>query len=145
MEKKSRHSLTQTFKIHNVELQVDIAKTKEFYLTQNKITDDCSCNDCVFYATIFIHENLEIFNILPLMGVDLGKNMASEPTGVWCVRDDNDNFLHCQQVYQAVGQLSANNVSKVEYEKDDNGFKVTATFIQAGADKIDIALQIDKV
>lgn len=95
--------MKQTFKINNEELQVDTVKTKEFYQTQNKIIDNCTCDDCNFYATNFIKEKLEIFSILQLMGVDLEKNLITEPTGVWCIRDDQGKFLHCQQVYQTVG------------------------------------------
>ena len=40
------------------------------------------------------------------MGIDLGKNLTDEPTGVWCVRNESGDFLHCEQVYQAVGELS---------------------------------------
>lgn len=137
--------MTQTFKINNEDLHVDPAKTREFYLTQNKIIDDCKCDDCSFYTTNFIKENLEIFYILRSMGVDLEKNLTSEPTGVWCIRNDNGNILHCQQVYQTVGQILTNDVSKVNYEKTENGFKVAATFLKTDSDKVDIELLIDKI
>jgi len=79
------------------------------------------------------------------MGVDLGKNLASEPTGVWCIRDNKDFFIHCQQVYQVVGHFSATDMSETKYEKRENGYKIASTFLRAGADKVDIVLQIDKL
>ena len=126
-------------------LDVDTAKTMEFYKSQNKIVDDCTCDDCNFYATIFIKEKLEIFSLLQSMGVDLEKNLISEPTGVWCIRDDNGNLLHCQQIFQVVGQLSIKNSSKLRFENTEFGFGVATTFAQADGDKIDIEVLIDKL
>ena len=136
--------MTQTFKINNKSIQIDTSKTIEFYLSQKKILDNCKCDDCNFYATTFIKENLEIFKILRSMGVDLEKNLSSEPTGVWCIRDDG-KFLHCEQVYQTEGKFSNCDTSEVKYENIENGFKVSATFLKAGDDKVGIELIVDKV
>lgn len=83
--------------------------------------------------------------MLSSMGVDLQKNLNSEPTGVWCVRDENDNFVHCYQVYQIVGLFSVGDKTQLKYEKEEGGYKVSAAFLPAGSDKIDIELRIDKV
>lgn len=125
-------------------MQVDTIKTQEFYLTQNKIIDDCSCADCRFYATTIIKENFEIFRILKSAGVDLKKNLSTEPTGVWCIRDDDGSLLCCQQVYQTFGKLLNNVISKFKYEMTENGFNVTAIFLPTDSGKIDIDLTIVK-
>ena len=74
------------------------------------------CDDCRFYATTFISQDLEIFGILKLMGIDLGKNLTDEPTGVWCVRNESGDFLDCEQVYQAVGEIANKDILKLKYE-----------------------------
>jgi hypothetical protein len=138
-------ALTTTFQIEGYPLTVDCDKTKEFYLTQEKITDDCQCKDCRFYAENFTKEPLEIFSILSSMGVDLQKNLNSEPTGVWLIRDENDNFIHCDQVYQVVGHFPSEDKSQLKYEKEQDGYKISAAFLPAGSDTIDIELKIDKI
>ena len=124
---------------------MDCDKTKEFYLTQEKIIDDCQCTDCQFYAESFTKEPLEIFSILSTMGVDLQKNLNSEPSGVWCIRDENDNFIHCDQVYQVVGLFPNGDKSQLKYEKEQGGYKVSAVFLPAGVDAIDIELKVDMI
>lgn len=113
-------------------------------MAQHKIVDDCTCDDCNFYATNFIKNGLEIFGILNAIGIDLCKNLISEPTGVWCVRGDNGELLHCQQVYQAVGQFTKDTVSKVIYEKTENNFKIFVSVVQMENEKIDFDLIISK-
>ena len=124
---------------------IDPDESSAFYLTQNKITDDCSCEDCLFYTTVFTKERLEIFSMLSSMGVDLERNLQSEPTGVWCVMNEHNNFLHSQQVYRTIGQITPSGVTQVKYEKVENGYKVNALFLKAGDNTIDIDLMIDKV
>jgi hypothetical protein len=128
--------------LQDLSLSIDSDKTKLFYLTQNRIIDSCQCVDCQFFSEIFIKEPLEIFSFLSSIGVDLQKNLESEPTGVWCVRDENSNFIHCDQVYQAVGHLSK---SEVRYENEENGYKIKAHFVQTNNNSIEIELRIDKV
>ncbi len=137
--------MTTTFDIDNHQIQVDIEKTKEFYVTQQQIVDDCKCEECNFYATKFITEKLEIFNILNSMGVDLSKNLSTEPTGVWCIRDDNENFIHCQQVYQIIGKFVSESVSNLNYENIEKEFKVSATFSKVDNNRVDIAIFVDKL
>lgn len=136
--------MTHTFYINGEPIQIDTAKTVEFYLAQNKIVDDCQCDDCNFYATTFIKNELEIFSTLNAMGIDLCKNLISEPTGVWCVRGDHGELLHCEQIYQAVGQFTNEMTSKVIYEKTENNFKVFVSVVKMENAIIDFQLIIDK-
>lgn len=124
---------------------VDCDKTREFYLTQEKIIDDCQCENCKIYAEYFTKEPLEIFSMLSSMGVDLQKNLNSEPTGVWCIRDEDYTFRHCVQVYQVVGHFSSGNNAELKYEKEEGSYKITAFFTGVGDETIDIDLMIDRV
>ena len=125
-------------------MQVDVSKTQQFYLTQDKITEDCTCDDCRFYATEFIKQTLEIFELISTMGVDLAKNLESEPTGVWCIRDNDGIFIYSQQVYQTFGVILPINTSEIKYEKTEKGFNINALFIQIKDETIYIVLTIDK-
>ena len=40
------------------------------------------------------------------MGIDLSKNLSSESEGVWFVRDDNGELIHCDQTYQMFGTIN---------------------------------------
>ncbi len=136
--------MTVTIEIEGFLLLIDRDKTQQFYLTQENIVDDCQCTDCKFYSETFTKEPIKIFSILSSFGVDLQKNVSSEPTGVWCIRDENDMFLHCGQVYQVVGQFEKGDKSQVKYETQENGYNVNAVFIKGESNTIDIELNIDK-
>ena len=70
------------FKLDDIELISYVEATREFYRTQSRIIDGCECEDCKFYYHIFSRKNLELYNYLSNLGVDIGKNLDSEPTGV---------------------------------------------------------------
>jgi len=137
--------LIQSFYIAGERLEIDPIKTKEFYLTQHKITDDCQCDDCHFYAVVFIQKKFSFFELLKTMGIDLRKNLTGEPTGVWCVRDDQGGFLYCQHVYQAIGQFSNTNTERFRYNMAEGDYKILAEIVKKIEGKIDFELIIEKV
>lgn len=79
------------------------------------------------------------------MGIDLQRNLNSEPTGVWCIRDEEGNLLFCSQVYQVVGVFSNGEKAEVKYEKVEHGCEVSAVFLPAGSNTIDVQLEIGKL
>jgi hypothetical protein len=117
-------------------------RTSDTYSKEINIIEDCLCEDCQYYANVITKLDLEIFQILKNAGVNLEKNLNSEPTGVWCVRDDNNEFLFCQQVYLIKGRILENN--PFNYEKEELGLKITANFLNENAEDIIIDLQIKK-
>ena len=86
--------------------------------------------------------DLEIFRFLKNVGTDLKKNLKTEPTGVWCIRDDDNEFICFQQVYLIKGSLSKN--SSHHYEKEELGLKINAEFINED-DNIIVDLIVDKI
>ena len=131
--------------IGGVTFTVNTTLTKEFYLSQNKITDDCTCSDCVFFFEKLIKEPFELFQILQNLGIDIGKNLSTEPTGAWCVRDDNGELIHCDHAYQMVGSVRPQDGNQVQYSKFEKGYRITAIFTPSDPDIIYIALYIDRV
>ncbi|XWN36699.1 MAG: hypothetical protein ROO71_12140 [Balneola sp.] len=77
------------------------------------------------------------------MGVDLTKNLTSEPTGVWCIRDDTGTMNHCQQVLRAMGKVVGED--KILYKKIEYGYEVNSEFEQINSNEIDIELNFSLV
>ena len=130
------------FAIEKNQIEVDIKATREFYLTQNEIPKDCECDDCAYFYNEFINMTSKTLVLIQSFGVDLGKNLTSEPTGVWCVRDESGKVAHIFQVYQMCGKLLDINKKEFEYSSIENEMKMNVKFIQSAIDKIDIELTI---
>ncbi|WP_338768199.1 hypothetical protein WAF17_07320 [Bernardetia sp. ABR2-2B] len=133
------------FTIEKNQIEVDVKATREFYLTQNKIPKDCKCEDCEYFYNEFTNLSSKTLEQLKSFGVDLGKNLTSEPTGVWCVRDDRGEVIHIFQVYQISGKLLETNEKEFEYSNIENGLKMNIKFLQSSLDKIDIELTVDEI
>ena len=126
-------------------INVEMELTRQFYLKQHSVIADCSCSDCVFFFENVIHRPFEIFKILRDFGVDLGKNLDSEPTGAWCVRDDHGELIHCDQTYQIFGKMDCWGKSEFNYSKFEDGWRVNARFRQLNLDNVSVALNVDRV
>jgi hypothetical protein len=137
--------MKREFIIEGVVILVDTEMTQKFYLTQNKTVDGCKCTDCLFYVNVFTKQNFEIFKLLKKMGVDLEKNLSSEPTGVWCVRDDNGDLIHCDQAYQVIANISPNDRNEIRYTREEKNHKVEVRFIQLKVDNLFVSLSIDLI
>ena len=135
--------MKKDFELDGLTLRVDKEETENLYLTEIAITDNCNCEDCSYYADILIKQPFEIFQKLEEMGVDLGKNLSSEPTGVWCIRDSKGQLIHFDQVYRVYGSILKSD--KVNYLTVENNYKIDATFIPYKLDCIDIELKFDRV
>jgi hypothetical protein len=135
--------MTSDFEIDGITLRVDKEATKTFYFTECRITDNCGCDDCAFYANIWIKQRFEIFQVLEQMGVDLGKNLSSEPTGVWCIRGDNGQLIYFDQVYRVFGTIVAKGRKEITYLRTEDKYKIEAKFIQYKSDWVDIELTFD--
>lgn len=134
--------MTKEFKVEGIVLWVDKEETERLYVTEIKITDNCDCSDCSFYANSLIKQPFGIFQMLQEMGVDLSKNLSSESTGVWCVRDDREQLIHFDQVYRVYGTILDR--GEINYLRVENNYKVEAKFIPYKSDYVDIELKFDR-
>lgn len=130
-------------KIQDYALSVDVEVTRQLYSQEIKIADDCTCDGCQFFSTIFIKENIEIFKLLTSIGVDLEKNMRVDDSGLWCVLDDNGNLLYCEQSYSLVGDILSPVGKGFRYSKTELGFQISAFFANTVNDHIVIYLTIE--
>lgn len=135
--------MEEIIKIGQNRIAYDKKKTSEAYSKEVNIIENCSCEDCHYFAIVITKLELEIFQILKNAGVNLEKNLDSEPTGVWCIRDNNDEFVYFQQVYRIKGRILENN--SFQYEKEELGFKITAEFLNENTDDVIIDLQVAKI
>jgi len=135
--------MIKDFNVNGATLKVDKDSTERFYLTQDKITDNCGCSDCSFYTDTFTKQPFEIFKTLKDMGVDLEKNLSSEPTGVWCVRDENGQLIYGFQVYQVFASIDNLNKQEINYVKLESRYKVDAKFKESNSERVDIELRFE--
>ena len=131
------------FKIQDFTLNVDLEATRQLYAHQMKIVDSCPCEDCRFYATVLIKENIEIFQVFTSMGIDLEKNISPDSPGVWCVLDDQGSCRYCEQDFRLVGHILPSPEKIVEYNRQELGFEIRAVFADRGEEKMDIYLTIE--
>lgn len=136
--------MKEEFNIVNHIIKIDVQATIHFYQTQNSILDDCTCNDCSYFYHDFIHKSFSVFDTLRRFGVDLGKNLNSEPTGVWCVREDNGKVVHIFQVYQVIGHFADTSLEEIHYSITESDLNFNIKLIQSGSDNIDIELRIEE-
>ena len=118
--------MIESISINNNIIEYDKKKTSVAYLDEIKIKE-CPCSDCHFFVNVITKLYLEIFQILIKAGTDLEKNLKNEPTGVWCIRDDNDEFVFFQQTYLIKGTILQE--KSFLYTKEEFGFKIEADFI----------------
>ena len=137
------HRMEETIKIGENRIAYDNKKTSDAYSKEANIIENCPCEDCHYFVTVITQLELEIFQILKNTGVNLEKNLDSEPTGVWCIRDDNDEFVFFQQAYLIKGRILENN--SFQYGKEELGFKITAEFLNENEDDVIIDLQVAKI
>ncbi|MGV0923794.1 hypothetical protein [Empedobacter tilapiae] len=134
--------MIQSIRLNEIIVEYDKEKTSDAYINEINIKEDCPCGDCHFFVDVILKIDLEIFRFLKSVGTDLEKNLKNEPTGVWCIRDDDNDFVFFQQVYLIKGILSSNSSS--HYEKEELGLKIDAEFINKD-DNIIVDLKVGKV
>jgi len=128
--------------IENIISKVDSSKTRGFYLSQNLIKDDCSCEDCKFYQDKFIKYSLDIFKTLDGCGVDLRKNINDEPTGVWVVCEE-DKLVHCEPAYRLIGDFK--DINEDVFKLINGNYNLTMQVFKNDNSFITIYLTFDKI
>ncbi|MFD2178564.1 hypothetical protein [Veronia pacifica] len=112
----------ETIRFKEFGILVDSERTREFYKHQNNILEDCSCSDCDYFYNTFSKLPFSVYKFLSLSGVDLQKNLASEPTGVQCAVENN-NLIFCDQDCLFFGKLPKEELEFTYIESNLN-FKV---------------------
>lgn len=133
--------MIKTFNINGTQVAINVLATKEFYKTQKNISEDCDCSDCSYYQNIFTNKSFAFFDILTKMGVDIKKNLSSEPTGVWCIRNESNNIIHVTNYHHVIGNITQS--KQVECSIVEHKLNFNLFFRQIEENIIDIELSID--
>jgi len=133
------------FRVGKEQIEVDVNSTREFYLSEETVINDCDCVDCFYFYNEFINKPSETLELIKSFGVALGKNLTNEPTGAWCVRSNNGKVVHIFQVYQVNGKLLSTNGESFECTNNENRLKMNVKFQQSAFSMIDIELTVDEI
>jgi hypothetical protein len=106
------------FQIGQSKITVDIDKTKDFYSTLPKISENCKCDDCKYFEDVLTKKDIRLFVILKSMGVDPGRQPNIGSDGI-CSVGPTDNYNKAYfGYYNLFGQLSKAN-RKIQTENID--------------------------
>ncbi len=133
-----------TFQIGQCRLHVHLKKTKEFYATQPKITENCSCGYCKYFETVVIHQPNRLFEILKKMEVDLGRQPNINPDGICCVGDTKPNKLGYMGNYFVFGEIGKTSKKTAQVNDDSSVKEVTFNNTEFGDNTQVTIKQVDK-
>ena len=94
-----------TFQVGQCRLHIHLARTKAFYASQPKITENCSCNNCKYFEDEIIYSDNNLFIVLRKMGADLSRQPNVNPDGVCCVGETKPGKIGYMGNYFVYGQI----------------------------------------
>lgn len=133
------------FQIGQCRLHINIKRTKEFYALQPKITENCICGDCKYYAENVISKPNKLFSLLVNMGVDLSRQPNINPDGVIPYNlEDKYLFEGYYFVYGTFGKTSKktkiinedNVISEVAFNNKEFGKEIQLVVKQIEHEKL---------
>jgi len=136
-----------TFQIGQCRLHIHIKRTKDFYATLPKITQNCSCGYCKYFETEVINQPHKLFDILEQMEVDLSRQPDINPDGISCVgetKKDRLGYMGNYFVYGEIGKTPNGNprvnedisISEVSFNDAEFGNTTQVTIKQVDKDKL---------
>ncbi|MCB0401360.1 MAG: hypothetical protein KDD41_04705 [Flavobacteriales bacterium] len=109
---------TIRFQIGQCRINVNIGKTKDFYKSQPKISENCTCKDCSYFENIVTKKNIRLMKILSQMGVDLTRQPNINLNGV-CSTGETEKFQRSYMGYYKVfGRLGKTQKSTQTINKE---------------------------
>jgi hypothetical protein len=135
-------------------ITIDLRKTKEFYSTLPKITENCNCGDCERFEKDIINRPSRLFDILTSMQVDLSRQPNINTDGISCigeVRENKVGYLGNYFVYGHFGKTSKKtailnaegNIDQVAFSNSEFGANNQVTFKRIDNDKISVEFYIE--
>lgn len=145
-----------SFQIGQCRLHVHMKRTKEFYATQPKITENCPCGYCKYFETEVINQSNRLFELLKKMEVDLSRQPNTNPDGVCCVGDTKKDKLGYMGNYFVFGEIGKtlkktaqinddNEVREVAFNNIEFGDNTQVTIRQVAKDKLSFEFYMDVV
>jgi hypothetical protein len=143
-----------SFQIGQCRLHIHLKRTKEFYVSQPKISENCLCGYCNFFESQVIHQPNRLFEILRKMEVDLSRQPNINPDGVSCVGETKPGqlgYLGNYFVFGHIGKTSKtskkvnadNRVSEVMFNDVEFGPHTSVTIQQVEEEKLSFCFYMD--
>jgi hypothetical protein len=143
-----------TFQIGQCRLHIHIKQTKDFYATQPKITENCSCGYCEYFETEVINQPNRLFEVLKKMKVDLSRQPNINPDGISCIGEtsqDKLGYMGNYFVFGAIGKTSkktalsndTDNIIEVTFNDTEFGNNTQVTIKQIDKDKLSFEFYMD--
>lgn len=138
------------FEIGVHKIFVDIEKTRDFYSTLPKISENCICSDCTYYEEVILTLDIRFFDLLKRFGVDPTRQPNIIPDGLCSVGNPEEFERSYIGYYFVVGQIPNNtqaitkiNQSETQYLiKKDEKVKIEYCISQFSVDKLIIEFYI---
>ena len=99
--------MTVGFQIGQCRIYVDTDRTKKFYDTLPRISENCNCGNCVYFENEVTKKDIRLFGILKKMGVELTRQPNINPDGVSSVGPTakyNRTYIGYYQVFGKFGK-----------------------------------------
>ena len=143
----SNTSRTCTFQIGQCRITVDLQRTKQFYSSLPRITDNCKCGYCQHYEKDIISKSNPFFDVLKRMNVDLSRQPNINPDGISCVGETKPGKLEYLGYYFVYGHLGKTskknslkdmegNLEKVEFNNREFGADMQVTIQKVDHEKL---------
>jgi hypothetical protein len=143
-----------SFQIGQCRLHIHLKKTKEFYASQPKISENCFCEHCNYFESEVINQPNRLFEILRSIEVDLSRQPNINPDSVSCVGEAKPGKLGYMGNYFAFGQIGKtskkgktvnedNSVREVIFNDVEFGPNTSVTIKQVEEDKLSFCFYMD--
>lgn len=146
-----------TFQIGKCRIIVDLERTKQFYATLPKITDNCNCGYCEYFEKKVVNKISRLFEVLKRMQVDLTRQPNINPDGIYCVGETKPNklgYFGYYFIYGSIGKTSKKtasvdsegNIGKIEFNDREFGTDVRVTITKIDPKKLvfEFYMEVDK-
>ena len=129
------------FQIGQCRIYVDTDSTKKYYENLPRISENCNCDDCLYFENKVIQKDIRLFRILIEMGVDLERQPNVNPDGVSSIGQTAKYKRSYMGYYHIFGKL--NKIQNKTATRDDEGEIETVDFYET-TDDTNIQYKIKK-
>lgn len=144
--------------IFQCRITVDFDKTKDFYATLPRISENCQCEDCKYFEDILIKKDFYLFQILKSMGVDISRQPNINPDGICSVGPTdkyNKAYMGYYNIYGQLGKTqnktqkrnAQGELESVDYitHTSDSNINYTVKQIKPGELTIEFYIETEKI
>ncbi|HWK02451.1 MAG TPA: hypothetical protein VNS58_02390 [Puia sp.] len=122
-----------SFQLGQCRLHIHLKRTKEFYASQPKISENCLCGYCKYFESEVINQPHSLFDILRKMEVDLSRQPNINPDGISCVGETKPGKLGYMGNYFVFGEIGKTSKKGKNLRADGSVNEVTFNDMEFGA------------